>query len=261
MKNLKLLRVAMLTAVAMAVPSFLYASTLTYETVPATTSIPLTTTDWESGSGTPSVPFLDIPQFDTSLGTLNSVTLTLTGSLNTRLTVQNITGLLAELGLGSPESSSGSVSTQSVVTVSDPSDLLSQTFNIISPSFSYAGLPGTTDSSSIARSGPLAATMSGSDTYTDPTLLAEFSGLGSVQLSASTNTGTLLFNTGGNSISSQETSAGLSATVTYNYTSPITVTPEPSTIALLGVGAIGLMGYVWRNGRRRWSAGAPKRLT
>jgi hypothetical protein len=32
----------------------------------------------------------------------------------------------------------------------------------------------------------------------------------------------------------------------YALSSPITVTPEPSTFALLGAGAIGLIAYVWR---------------
>ena len=44
MKNLKLLSVVLFVAVALIVPSCLYASTLTYETGPVT--IPSTTTDW-----------------------------------------------------------------------------------------------------------------------------------------------------------------------------------------------------------------------
>ena len=37
----------------------------------------------------------------------------------------------------------------------------------------------------------------------------------------------------------------------YAISSPITVTPEPSTLTLLGVGAMGLIGYVWRRRRAK----------
>ena len=41
------------------------------------------------------------------------------------------------------------------------------------------------------------------------------------------------------------TTAFLTGTVTYEYT-PNPRRPEPSTLALLAVGAIGLVGYRWR---------------
>ncbi len=75
-KNSRLFGAAVLAFAAMAiVPSFLYAGTLTY-----TAEIPEMATNWSSEP-------LAIPQFDTNLGTLNSMTLTLDGSVSTVIQV------------------------------------------------------------------------------------------------------------------------------------------------------------------------------
>ena len=51
--------------------------------------------------------------------------------------------------------------------------------------------------------------------------------------------------------SSQVSSVALTGTIIYTYTPSV---PEPSALALVGVGFAGLMGFVWRNGRRRRNA-------
>jgi hypothetical protein len=240
-KNLKLLRVAMLAALAAAVPSFLYASTLTYD---STTSIPLTPTEWASGAGTPAVNDLTFKQFDPTLGTLDSVVLTYSGSMTTTITVTNISGFL-----GSPATSSGTVATQSVVSIQDSGgDLMNplSQLAILSPPQSYA-LAGTPNGNTQVFTEP-ETSLSDSFTYLAPAVLADFTGSGTIQLAASTSTGIVYNNTGGATFPSQISSAALGGTIIYTYTPTV---PEPSALALVGVGFAGLMGFVWRSRRRR----------
>jgi hypothetical protein len=85
-----------------------------------------------------------------------------------------------------------------------------------------------------------------SNTYTTPAELAEFTGSGSVVLSASTLTTTITQNWGGNSASAQNTAAALSGIVIYTY-SPV---PEPSTLGMLfaaaGAALMARRGWRWR---------------
>jgi hypothetical protein len=220
-KKLRPFRIAFLAAILLAaVATSTKAATISYTT---STPIPSTLTDW-SGS-------LAFQQFDPSLGVLNSVTLQLSGSLSTIVSVLN----------NSPSGSSGTAKTEVQMTVQDPG--LNFTPNVpqldlISPAFGYSLSPGGSATSTLlTKSG---AYNSAPD-YTLPAVLTEFTGLGTITLSASTFTQTLLANTGGNTAATQLTDAALTGSVTYNYTA----VPEPSTFALLGAGIIGLI-YGWR---------------
>jgi hypothetical protein len=173
-----------------------------------TTPIPLTRTDWTSS--------LAFPQFDPSLGTLLSVELDLSGSLQTTITITNT----------SLSPSSGTASTNSQMTVQDGgSNLVAPELNLLSPGYGYS--LGGGDS---VTSGLLTASGTSSNLYTLPAVLTEFTGVGSFVLPASTFTQTFLANTGGNTNASQVTSDSLTGSVTYTYS-----VPEPASLSLFVV--------------------------
>jgi autotransporter-associated beta strand protein len=83
--------------------------------------------------------------------------------------------------------------------------------------------------------------LSGSDSYTGGTIVE--AGTLEVTTAAALPTGTsLTVGAGGAFIFDPMASTSSPA---------ISTVPEPSTIALLLIGAIGLLGYVWRRGRNR----------
>ncbi len=189
---------------------------------PFTTStpIPYTLTDW--------IGSLSFPMFNSGLGTLTEVDMTLTGAMQTTLTVTN----------SSPDPSSGSANTEVRMSVQDAgSNFSPPQIDFFSPAFGYSLAGGGS-----VGSGLLTKTASDSEVYTLSAILAEFNGPGTIVLPASTFTQTLLANTGGNTAASQVTQGDLTGTVTYHYT----VVPEPSTLALFGVAALSLLACAWR---------------
>jgi hypothetical protein len=185
-----------------------------------TTPISYTLTDWAKT--------LSFPKFDSSLGTLVAVDLYVRGDISTVLTVHN----------SSPTGSTGHANTHLQVSVQDAGDnLLAPQIDILSPSYNYNLAAGQS-----VTSGTLTKYGTSTDQYTDSAVLAEFTGPGTILLSASTFTETALFNTGGNTDASQVTQAKLTGTVTYHYNA----TPEPSTLVLFAIGTVSLLAYVWR---------------
>jgi hypothetical protein len=188
---------------------------------PITTStpIPSTLTDW-TGS-------LAFAQFNPSLGTLDSVTLEFSSTLTTTLTINNTAS----------SASSGSAKTELQVTVQDAGlNLNVPELDMLSPAFNYVlGPGGFTTSGLLTKSAN-----DGGNNYTAAGVLAEFTGLGSISLPASTFTQTDLSNTGGNTSASQVTDASLTGTVEYFYTP--TAVPEPSTLGLLVLG-LGMLPF------------------
>jgi hypothetical protein len=186
----------------------------------ADVSGPFTTTTPIGSTRTDFTGNLVFQKFDSSLGTLQSVTLQIGSDLTTTLTVTN----------SGSSSSNGTANTNLKVTVSDPNNALFTLLNnIISDDFAYSLAQGASTQSGLITN----ANNLKSKVFTDATTLINFSGSGTISLNVSTLTQTLLANTGGNTSSSQVTNATVTGNVTYTYAPAV---PEPTTMALMGVG-------------------------
>jgi len=194
---------------------------------PLTTTTPITTalTDFNDT--------LAFAQFNPLLGTLESVTFDINGSLTTTLTVTN-----SDIG---GVASQGTATTELQISVEDADNSLgfsnetlppppfgNPLLTLLSNPFGYNLAPDTS-----TTSGPLSKSAdSGPLVFTSAAVLGEFTGTGSEDLNAVTLTQTLLSNTGGNTTATQVTDASVSGTVTYTYLAASTGTPEPATFAL-----------------------------
>lgn len=199
-----------------------------------------TPTDWDQ-SGT-------IQLFDRSLGTLLSVSLSARFAESSTVTVSNSPSAL--------KASTGSARTELILQLSsDVSGITDaiqsvlgsgtpDTLDLLGTKFFYSRL-----AAGASASGPSNGSIaSGIVLDTDPAHLAAFEAAGPVfaTIFASTNTLTVLSNTGGNASASQVTSASGNFTVAYTYRQAV---PEPGSIVLVGVGLVGA-GFIRRRGSR-----------
>ena len=161
-----------------------------------TTPIAATATDWTNS--------LSFPKFNTSLGTLTSVRVQLSGSITTVITVTN----------SAATPSNGDVQTRVRFTVSTAGNTLTNNVpSVLSDAFTYNLVAGGS-----VTTGALVKSGTSDNSYVAAGILSEFTGTGSIVLPARTATVTVLSNTGGNTTAAQVTSASLTGTVTYTYT-------------------------------------------
>lgn len=186
---------------------------------------------------------LNFGLFDTALGTLNSVTLTLGAAFDTIITLTNHSP--------SPESARGTLSLDiffsstlaglDTYLAGNGSDLL------LSRNTGFQSLAADPDGNGPLPGGSYTSgTLSDSATSieTDPTLDVNWftqAGGGGFTIACDSLASTTVTGAGGNVDLNQVTTAGCTGTITYDY-SPASVS-EPETLALMG---LGLMGMAWR---------------
>ncbi|MDP9054609.1 MAG: choice-of-anchor E domain-containing protein, partial [Acidobacteriota bacterium] len=186
---------------------------------PITTTTPINNvlTDW----GINGVPqqTLSFPKFNPSLGTLTSVTISLSGSINTTIFVCNgtISGSAEAYGCTGTgaSNSNGKVQTISSITVQDSGSNINTSFSISSAKQTYANVaPGSSQTF-----GPITASGSSNPpAFTSAPILSEFTGTGAIVLNAGTITNTSVQNQSGNTATTQTTFDSLTGTVIYTYT-------------------------------------------
>jgi hypothetical protein len=244
LRNTSIITLAVVALALLVAAPVAMADSVTYtsNTIPNTTST-------SSNMGT-----LALEQFNPSLGTLQSVDITLYGGGTVFFTA----ALTANGGTGGATLTINSLSdtlTLKAAGASVPVNLaLTGTYTpssaivitAVTPPQPVVNTPVVTIPSSNISSGLL----------TDSTDLTDFSGLGNVDLTLSgsdfttysgnlTGTGYLA------SVGSTSTGGG-DATVTYNYIGQPGNTPEPGTLSLFGTGLLGLAGMLrYRFGKAR----------
>lgn len=188
---------------------------------------PVSATDWQTT--------YNVQQFDSSLGTLQSVTITISssGSLSGTITAgpTNITILSGAIGKGvfaySTQIGSISLYSSNMIDVAPPfiPVAANQTYNV--------GQAGVTGNASQTLTSNLNA----------------FIGSGSFDLVLGTMSITSLTVSGGTYTYDVVGNAGATVTVTYEY-EPSSPVPEPSTLLLLGSGLVALGSIAHRRRRK-----------
>jgi hypothetical protein len=218
-------------------PALAHGATITYydgaDGSPAIGPFP---TSWGFGTGANGAEALMLPQFDPALGTLLSISLTLSADATTTFTVTDLSG--------SPNEVTGTSSAK--VTAYMPGTL---------PTFSTTGLvlvnPSNTINEDLNANQQItfSASASGTQTVTLPAAdFAPFMGPGAVALPISGKGSSSATDQNGNITSTIMTIADAYGSITYDY-NPAAV-PEPGCVALIGGSLVASAATLRRKARR-----------
>ena len=197
----------------------------------------------------------NIPQFNSTLGTLTQITVSVGGTMNATGTLIN--------SAASPATGT-TISQNSTITDASPQFVAGSVGTVVINGGTSGGdtfLLFTTSANGGAAVGTIAASttvnninLSGNFTPSSVTQTSSFDpnliGLGTYGVTFNTGEYTTSGGSGGNLTASATTLDNLNLSITYNYSNPQIPTPEPASLALIGSGLAGIAVATRRRRKR-----------